>query len=100
MSSVLMQRYSPKTVMRATQTICANHQETAVGTAPVKQEQQTRCSMCAVAAKSRHCFVLFTTYHSPMAQVRAFKTRAVTKRRPRVVPKAKDWKERERIFKR
>lgn len=61
--SDLMQRYSLRTVMRATQMTFTIHHQNVWGMCPLKSQQPRKWPRCTVAAKSRHCFVRPTTSH-------------------------------------
>ena len=61
--SDLMQRYSPRTVMRATQTTLTIHHQNVCGTWPLNSQHPRKWPRWTVAAKSRHCFVRPTTSH-------------------------------------
>lgn len=61
--SDLMQRYSPRTVMRATQTMLTIHHQNVCGTWPLNSQHPRKWPRWTVAAKSRHCFVRPTTSH-------------------------------------
>lgn len=65
--SVLMQRNSASTVVRARHKMFTTHQEIVCGTRPIYTVQDTRWIKYMVAAKSKHCFVLCTMYHIPKA---------------------------------
>ncbi len=65
LSSVLMHRNSPATHITATHNVLITHQLQKVARAPLAYQQNRMWKKWTVHVKSKHCFVLCTTYQRP-----------------------------------